>query len=354
MSESKQTRNHGSSREKGVYTVLFLLILPLLIGSLGLGVDMAHFWWTRGQLQNAADAAAFAGAKDLNGTSDGRTRATGSASSFAVEHKVDGVTLVPTEVITNTTGRWDFTTKSFLTTNVTHPSANAIQVTVQRQNVPSFFSGFFANAASSQTVAASAVAVAGGAGGVGCAAPLAISACIFEYGLQGDLICPTNLTFQSEMHSIGLTLPDGTGPVSGNKAQPFFIDMLADPNGCAHPAEVGDTLQLQDGNDMSQNSVTEINKATNDGKNPVVITIPVVDTPCENSGPSYNQEALIVGFLRMNLVGATYNKAVPKAVKAACPDIEGKNVCITADCSVVDSPGGGTTRVRGEKVYLVN
>jgi hypothetical protein len=130
--------------------------------------------------------------------------------------------------------------------------------------------------------------------------------------------------------------------------------MLADANGCARPAEVGDTIQLQDGNDMAQASVTAINKATNDGKDPIVINLAVIDSPCDAGGPSYNQEALIVGFLRMKLVGARWTNAAPAKVAEACPMIGKKNVCVTADCSLVDAPGGGTVRVRGEKVYLVN
>src|SRR3990172_13242925 len=129
MSSPQKSQYPSVNRQHGFYIVLFVIVLPLMFGALGLGVDMSHFWWTNGQLQNAADAAAFAGAKDLNGTAAGRIRAVGSASTFAVEHKVDGVTLLPHEVITNTTGRWDFPTKSFITKPVSDPAANAIRVT---------------------------------------------------------------------------------------------------------------------------------------------------------------------------------------------------------------------------------
>ncbi len=354
MSQAEKSRHIGVQRQHGFYTVLFVIVLPLMIGALGIAVDMAHFWWINAQLQNAADAAAFAGGKDLNGTAIGRTSAVSSASSFAVEHKVDGVTVVPNEVITNTTGRWDFPTKAFLTTGVSDPGANAIRVTVQRQNVPSFFAGFFVAAASSQTLSASAVSVAGGAGGVGCVAPITVSACVLEYEADGDLICPTSLSFQNGQQSIALTLPDGTSPVSGTKANPFFADMMAGPISCAHPAEVGNTLYLQDGNDLAQNSVNTINNATNNGSKPVTVTLAVVDSPCGSSGPTYNQPAQIVGFLRMKVVGARWTNAAPARVSAACPTLGMKNICITADCSSIDAPGGGTTRVSGEKVYLVN
>ncbi len=350
----RSQKDVGARREHGFYTILFAIMLPVLIGALGLAVDLSHFWWTDAQLQNAADAAAFAGAKDLNSTSTGRTTAIDSASSFAVEHKVDGVTLQPNEVVTNVPGRWDFTTKTFITAGVSNPAANAMRVTVQRQNVPSFFAGVLTDAASSQTLSASAVAVAGGAGGVGCAAPITMAACIPEHDSSGELVCPTSLSFQNGSTSVGLTIPDGSSPANGNTAHPFLVDLMNDPTGCAHGAEVGDILYLQNGNDLSQSSVNVINTATNNGANPVVVNMAMVDVACGGNGPTYNQTAQVVGFLKMKIVGARWTSAAPAKIAAACPGLGKKNICVAADCSLIDAPGGGTMGVRGEKVYLVN
>jgi Flp pilus assembly protein TadG len=349
--------SHPSRKDRGqdgFYTVIFVIVLPLLLAALGLAVDSSHYWWAEAQLQTAADAAALAGSKDLNSTAAGRTAAVSSAASFAVEHKVDGVMLQPSEVLTNTTGRWDFETKTFTTTNVSDPAANAIRVTVQRQNVPSFFGGAVSQAAASQTISASAIAVAGGAGGVGCAAPLAMAACIPTYDSGGSLICPTALSFQNGAKSVGLTIPDGSSPANGSKAHPFFVDLMNDPNGCSQEANVGDVLYLQDGNDLTQPSVNAINSATNDGANPKSINVAMVDVACGTNGPAYSQSAAVVGFLRMRIVGARWSGTAPALVAAACPDLGKKNVCIVADCTPIDQPAGGTVQVRPERVFLVD
>jgi Flp pilus assembly protein TadG len=69
-------------RERGIYATLLAMWMPLFIGALGLGVDISHYWWVRGQLQNAADAAALAGAKELNSTASERVSATSMAATM--------------------------------------------------------------------------------------------------------------------------------------------------------------------------------------------------------------------------------------------------------------------------------
>ncbi len=51
--------------EKGIIIVMFALMLPLLVGFVGLGVEVA-FWFTlKRDMQAAADAAAIAGSYEL-------------------------------------------------------------------------------------------------------------------------------------------------------------------------------------------------------------------------------------------------------------------------------------------------
>src|SRR6186997_3492738 len=112
---SRASRRGDESRrskdsDTGFYTVMLALLIPIFIGILGLAVDTSHFNWAKSQLRNAADASAFAGAKDLNTTAAGRTRATTSASSYAVKHKVDGILVTSSEVTEKVTGNWNFTT----------------------------------------------------------------------------------------------------------------------------------------------------------------------------------------------------------------------------------------------------
>ncbi len=57
----------GTGRQKGQVMVLFALLLPVFIGILGLGIDSAHIFNARRDMQSAADLAALAGASQLPG-----------------------------------------------------------------------------------------------------------------------------------------------------------------------------------------------------------------------------------------------------------------------------------------------
>jgi len=342
------------SREAGFYAVLAAIVLPLVLAAFGLAIDAGRLRWAHGQLRNAADAAAFAGSKDLNGTGAGRTRAVSSAKLYAQQYKVDGTVVAPEEIVENVTGHWDFLSKSFTPTDVSDPAANAIRVSVVRRNVSTLIGSMFPKMSASTDLAASAIAVAGGTGSVSCAAPFTIAACVLQYDSDGTMKCPTSLSFQNGLYSIGLTVPDGSSPVSGNRAHPFFIDMVNDPTGCGHRADVGDVLYQQDGSDLAQSSVNAINSATSDGAKPIPVSVAVVNTPCSDTGPSYNQAADVTGFIRMNLVGGRWTGDAPKAVADACPNLTKKSICITANCTPIDAPSGGTANVHAENVFLVH
>ena len=340
--------------QRGVYTVLFALSLPTLIGFIGLSVDMSHYWLVHTELQNAADAAALAGAKDLNGTPNGRVSSAASAKIFAEQNKVDGAGIGTDEITKNVTGKWDLAKKSFTKTGVSDLSANAIRVVVERKGVENYFMPILSADLATRTLSASATAVAGGARSVPCAAPFTIASCILKYDGGNSLICPTKLSFQNGLNSIGLTHPDGTSPVNGNNTEPYIKDAVSQPLACARPSTVGDQLAEQNGNDLSSTSVNDVNTATNSGANPVEIVIPVVDESCGSGGPTYNGKANVVGYLKMKIVGARGTGAAPAKVSAACPGIGKKNLCITSDCSAIAGTlGGGTIQPDKTKVYLV-
>lgn len=342
---------HG---ERGVYLTWFVLLLPLLIACIGLAVDMAHYRMAHAQLQNAADAAAMAGAKSLDASSGGRVAATRVAATYSATYAIDGVSLDSDDVVRNETGRWSLQDGTFTTTGVSDVAANAIRVTLRRENVNSFFAPILSASLESRTFTATATAVAGGAGGVGCGAPIAVGACVLQYDSQGDLVCPDNLSFQNGTTSVGITIPDGSSPANGNKAKPFFKAAVNEPMDCEQPVTVGSELYLQNGNDLAQQTVKDINEATDDGANPVEVILPVVDVSCSGATATYNGSAPVVGFVKMNIVGARWTGAAPAAVAAACPGLGKKNLCVTSNCSMIeDVPGGGTIQVDGSRVYLV-
>jgi hypothetical protein len=75
-------------RERGVFGVLYALLLIPMIGALGFTLDLAFAYTRRAELQSVADAAAMAAARALNGTMGGITAAKNSASSIAQRHNV--------------------------------------------------------------------------------------------------------------------------------------------------------------------------------------------------------------------------------------------------------------------------
>lgn len=63
-------------RQDGAIVVTLALILFLLVGFMGIALDLGHLFVIRTELQTAMDACALAGAQELNGASDALTRAT--------------------------------------------------------------------------------------------------------------------------------------------------------------------------------------------------------------------------------------------------------------------------------------
>jgi hypothetical protein len=77
------------NRQQGAVAIIVGLSLFILIGLLGLVLDLGHLYITKTELQNAADAAALSGAKELNGTAAGITSAVNKAIATAGQNKFD-------------------------------------------------------------------------------------------------------------------------------------------------------------------------------------------------------------------------------------------------------------------------
>ena len=74
-------------RQHGVVMIVFGLSLAVLIGFLALVIDLGRTYVVRTELQNAADAAALAGAKELNQTFFGVTSAVNFAIAMSAQNK---------------------------------------------------------------------------------------------------------------------------------------------------------------------------------------------------------------------------------------------------------------------------
>lgn len=74
-------------RQRGAVAIIVGLTLVILVGMLAFAVDLGHAYLVKTGLQNGADAAALAGAVELNGTKDGVLRAKNSAIAMARQNE---------------------------------------------------------------------------------------------------------------------------------------------------------------------------------------------------------------------------------------------------------------------------
>lgn len=71
------------SRQQGAVAIIVAICLVVLIGMLGFVLDLGHLYIAKTELQNAADAAALSGAKELKGTAEGINNAVAWATATA-------------------------------------------------------------------------------------------------------------------------------------------------------------------------------------------------------------------------------------------------------------------------------
>jgi hypothetical protein len=139
-------RNHR--RRRGSVVVYGLLALAIAFPFLALTIDLGRIAVARAELQNAADAAALAGAKALR---DGQDAANTAAEIFGELNSVNGANA---EIVTANDveiGRWNKSTRAFQTLSgaaLTNGNANAVRATcrinTERGNeLPLFFAPLF-------------------------------------------------------------------------------------------------------------------------------------------------------------------------------------------------------------------
>lgn len=151
-----------AGNHKGVTLVLMALILVVLLILASLAIDIAYMYYTKNQLQVAADAAALAGAAQLdqiNTTSFVQAQARQQAWKFACKNKAAGsAVFLVTNLDANggsncdlpplysnlngtlnsengdiVVGNWNFQTRQFSTENISMSNPiNAVKITARR------------------------------------------------------------------------------------------------------------------------------------------------------------------------------------------------------------------------------
>jgi hypothetical protein len=89
MLAENMNRHHPAHRQHGAVAIMTAFALVLLIAMIGLVVDLGYLYTRKTELQNAADAAALAGARELNGTAAGVTAAAAQAIALAAANASD-------------------------------------------------------------------------------------------------------------------------------------------------------------------------------------------------------------------------------------------------------------------------
>ena len=94
MSTSIQHRTLSHRGQRGAVAIMFGLTVTVLFAMGGVVLDLGHLYIVKAELQNAADAAALAGAKELNQTTAGITNAVTKAQAIGAKNNYNFSTVV--------------------------------------------------------------------------------------------------------------------------------------------------------------------------------------------------------------------------------------------------------------------
>ncbi|PXX40431.1 MULTISPECIES: TadG family pilus assembly protein [Burkholderia] len=190
MNDAGDTRAPGPARQRGSIALFFLLFLIPLLSFGALAIDVAWVATVRNQLQNAADAAALAGADAMMSPSGGAlnwSQAAPAANGVIAQNSAAGAALSTGTV---TTGYWNVTRSpaSMQATTITPGSYDvpAVQVTVTRApgvnggSIPLLLGGLLGIPGASGSATAVAVLAAPGGVAAGGLFPIAIDQCVYN------------------------------------------------------------------------------------------------------------------------------------------------------------------------------
>lgn len=319
-------------------------------------VNAGHGTSARGELQNGADAAALAGARELNGRASGVAAARQVGAAFAALHDTD--TTRPITVSASDDVRfcnWAEASHSLRwclgwgvdPTDAPPPvptpgagtqllAATAVQVRDGREAsrgnaLPVWFSPFVGGV-TTMDARASATALGGGPCETRCVLPIAYIDCAFA-GSTG-VNCGGSIIYRNDNDdTAGFTnLNDSIGGV-GN---PEILDILNGVTGAGSCLDVhsGDVIDVKNGN-VSDGRIWNILRTLVGGE----YSVPVV----HSESCKLNQQLPVVGFATLVITGVYRNSR--DGPPAGCADSAGRIVtpCITATITcdeAVTAPAG--------------
>ena len=140
-------------RQHGAMVIFFLIMLPILIATMGIALDVGKFFIVKSELQNAADACALAAAYELDGTSSQFTRANAAGLNLAAKNNV----YFQQGAVAGTTVQFSTTANGgYASAGAAPANARFVRCNVSQANVPTWFIHLVG--IGNQTIPATAVA----------------------------------------------------------------------------------------------------------------------------------------------------------------------------------------------------
>ncbi|WP_116138677.1 TadG family pilus assembly protein [Trinickia diaoshuihuensis] len=320
-------------RQRGSIAIYVALFMFVMMGFIALSVDIGRALVVRNELQNAADAAALAGAGQLKWTNTPTTwaNATSKANAAIALNYADGQALSTGTV---TTGYWSITGSpaGMQSTTIT-PNSNelpAIQVTVSRAagSNGGSLQTYFAGLIGTKTIDVSATAVAAialpGVAKPGSLFPTAITQCMLGIYWNSSTGQPTIDPSTGQPYDVKIGSAYHTG--SCYYGQWTTFDTVAnDTQTVINLITNGNPTTLSIGSNTWIDTGTK-NSIYNSVSTPVQVLLPVVASVSTGS----NQP--IVAFAPFE---------IDKSVNGANPYIEGHFIVNYLPTNV--GPGGGGT-----------
>lgn len=267
------------ANDRGIALVYIALAIFALVACLGLAIDLGHLYVVRGELQNAADASALAGAASLykDPLNPGATpaldfpRAQTAATNFIGQNKSDGASLSGGAI---STGYWNISLNRLESPSIpTRDHVPAVVATISRSAgsnggpVANFFARVF-GADQSAVSSLQAVAVSGYPGAVpsGGLFPLALSSCMTDQYFSQDPLPspPTTIVISSIYVPGGSECYTGqwTSFQTGNNDVPTISYFME--NGNQTPLQTGDDIWIEPGAKASLYKETDDNYSNRD------------------------------------------------------------------------------------------
>lgn len=141
------------SRQRGAVAIMFGLTLLLLLGFMALVFDLGRTYVVRTELQNAADAAALAGAKDLNQKLSGVTQAIATVKAIGLQNDTTfsfnddtGIDITDAMISVSSCPYTCAWTQASTLTEATAADKTFIKVEIPSNNLATFFAGIAGNA----------------------------------------------------------------------------------------------------------------------------------------------------------------------------------------------------------------